>query len=96
MGGSRPGTAGGLGKSSVTHSDGALVALSRQLVQAKMAEADAQRKHRCTLLATTCSRGVPAVSCAAKLTYTAQISLMEMHLANKQPSGRTKHRHASL
>ncbi|KAL3148684.1 hypothetical protein ABBQ38_014099 [Trebouxia sp. C0009 RCD-2024] len=46
MGGSRPGTAGGLGRSSATHSDGALAALSRQLVQAKMAEADAQRKHR--------------------------------------------------
>ena len=45
--GGRPGTALGLGKSSASHSDGALAALSRQLVQAKMAEADAQRKHRC-------------------------------------------------
>ena len=51
--GSRPGTAGGLGKSSAGHSDGALAALSRQLVQAKMAEADAQRKHRCAPVAAT-------------------------------------------
>ena len=46
--GGRPGTAQGLRKSSAGHSDGALAALSRQLVQAKMAEADAQRKHRYT------------------------------------------------
>ncbi|DBB14510.1 TPA: hypothetical protein ACH3X3_004792 [Trebouxia sp. C0006] len=45
-GGSRPGTASGLGRSNVSHADGAMAALSRQLVQAKMAEADAQRKHR--------------------------------------------------
>ncbi|DBA92530.1 TPA: hypothetical protein ACH3X1_002761 [Trebouxia sp. C0004] len=45
-GGSRPGTASGLGRSTVSHADGAMAALSRQLVQAKMAEADAQRKHR--------------------------------------------------
>ena len=44
--GGRPRTALGLGKSSASHSDAALAALSRQLVQAKMAEADAQRKHR--------------------------------------------------
>ncbi len=49
-GGSRPGTASGLGRSNVSHADGAMAALSRQLVQAKMAEADAQRKHRYTLL----------------------------------------------
>lgn len=48
--GGRPGTALGPGKSGASHSDGALAALSRQLVQAKMAEADAQRKHRCTPL----------------------------------------------
>ncbi|KAL0020086.1 hypothetical protein WJX79_009298 [Trebouxia sp. C0005] len=45
-GGSRPGTASGLGRSNVSHANGALAALSRQLVQAKMAAADAQRKHR--------------------------------------------------
>ena len=44
----RPETGLGLSKTSAGHSDGALAALSRQLVQAKMAEADAQRKHRCT------------------------------------------------
>ncbi len=49
-GGARPGTASGLSRSNVSHADGAMAALSRQLVQAKMAEADAQRKHRYTLL----------------------------------------------
>jgi len=44
--GPRPGTAGVQGRSNVSHADGAMAALSRQLVQAKMAEADAQRKHR--------------------------------------------------
>ena len=36
----------GLPKRDVSHADSAMAALSRQLVQAKMAEADAQRKHR--------------------------------------------------
>ena len=49
--GGRPRTALGLGKGSSDHSDRALAALSRQLVQAKMAEADAQRKHRCAIAA---------------------------------------------
>ena len=59
--GGRPGTALGLGKSSAGHSDGALAALSRQLVQAKMAEADAQRKHRYTAADVCC--------CAQKFQY---------------------------
>lgn len=42
----RAGAGSGVGRRDVTHADAAMAALSRQLVQAKMAEADAQRKHR--------------------------------------------------
>ena len=65
--GSRPCTASGLGRRNVSHADGAMAALSRQLVQAKMGEADAQRKHRCLLpccsnkLVDHCGDGVTVV-----------------------------------
>lgn len=39
-----------MGRREPDQADATLAALSRQLVQAKMAEADAQRKHRCTAI----------------------------------------------
>jgi len=78
-GGSRPGTASGLGRSNVSHADGAMAALSRQLVQAKMAEADAQRKHRYTL--------VPPPLLISMQVSTAAYELLCAQLAQRQITG---------